>query len=81
VARSGHSLLRAAWVSSGTRSVHAIFPGIVIAFLARFSFFIGALLFGLATAFGIGVISRNRRLKEDTAIGILLQARFSLGVY
>lgn len=59
---------------------HAIFPGIVIAFLARFNFFIGALFFGVATAFGIGVISRNRRLREDTAIGILFAGAFSLGV-
>lgn len=59
---------------------HAIFPGIVIAFLARFSFFVGALLFGLLAAFGIGILSRNRRVKEDTAIGILFAGAFSLGV-
>lgn len=59
---------------------HAIFPGIVIAFLAQFSFFIGALAFGLLTAFGIGVLSRNQRVREDTAIGILFAGAFSLGV-
>ncbi len=59
---------------------HAIFPGIVIAFLARFSFFIGALAFGLLTAFGIGVLSRNQRVREDTAIGILFAGMFALGV-
>ncbi len=59
---------------------HAIFPGIVIAFLAQFSFFIGALGFGLLTAFGIGVLSRNQRVREDTAIGILLAGAFALGV-
>jgi manganese/iron transport system permease protein len=59
---------------------HAIFPGIVIAFLGRFSFFIGALSFGLLTAFGIGVLSRNQRVREDTAIGILFAGAFSLGV-
>ncbi len=59
---------------------HAIFPGIVIAFLAQFNFFIGALSFGLLTAFGIGVISRNQRVREDTAIGILFAGAFALGV-
>ncbi|MGB8644944.1 MAG: metal ABC transporter permease [Anaerolineae bacterium] len=59
---------------------HAIFPGIVIAFLGRFSFFIGALVFGLLTAFGIGVLSRNQRVREDTAIGILFAGAFALGV-
>ncbi len=59
---------------------HAVFPGLVLAYLARFSFFIGALAFGLLTALGIGIISRNRRVKEDTAIGILFAGAFSLGV-
>ena len=59
---------------------HAIFPGIVISFLARISFFIGALSFGLLTAFGIGVLSRNQRVREDTAIGILFAGAFALGV-
>lgn len=59
---------------------HAIFPGIVIAFLGRFSFFLGALFFGLLTAFGIGALSRNRRVREDTAIGILFAGAFALGV-
>lgn len=59
---------------------HAIFPGIVIAYLGRFNFFIGALVFGVLTALGIGAISRNRRVKEDTAIGILFAGAFALGV-
>ncbi len=59
---------------------HAVFPGIVIAYLAKFSFFIGALFFGLFTAISIGVIAQHRRLKEDTAIGVLFAGAFSLGV-
>jgi ABC-type Mn2+/Zn2+ transport system permease subunit len=64
----------------GDAVAHAIFPGVVIAFLAQFSFFLGALVFGVVTALGIGLVSRNRRLKEDTAIGVLFAGMFALGV-
>lgn len=59
---------------------HAVFPGIVIAFLFGQNFFVGGLLFGLLTSFGIGVVSRNRRISEDTAIGVLFAGAFALGV-
>ena len=59
---------------------HAVFPGIVIAYLGKFNFFFGALFFGLLTALSIGAISHTRRIKEDTAIGVLFAGAFSLGV-
>ncbi len=64
----------------GDAVAHAIFPGVVIAYLYNFSLSLGALLFGILTAFGIGIVSRNRRLKEDTAIGVLFAGMFALGV-
>ncbi len=59
---------------------HAIFPGVVVAFLLHISFFIGALLFGIITAVAIGGLSRNRRVSEDTAIGVLFAGMFALGI-
>lgn len=59
---------------------HAVFPGIVIAFLLGQNFFAGGLVFGLLTSFGIGVVSRNRRISEDTAIGVIFAGAFALGV-
>lgn len=59
---------------------HAIFPGVVIAFLLRANFFAGALLFGVLTAVTIGALSRNRRVSEDTAIGVLFAGMFALGI-
>ncbi len=59
---------------------HAVFPGIVIAFLFGQNFFIGGLIFGMLTSFGIGVVSRNRRISEDTAIGVIFAGAFALGV-
>src|SRR6478752_3888079 len=51
---------------------HAIFPGVVIAFLLNSSFFLGALIFG--------GVARSRRVSEDTAIGVLFAGMFALGI-
>jgi manganese/iron transport system permease protein len=59
---------------------HAIFPGIVIAFLLGQSIFVGALIFGVLTSGGIAVVATNRRVKEDSAIGVLFAGAFALGV-
>jgi manganese/iron transport system permease protein len=64
----------------GDALTHAVFPGIVIAVAAGRSILLGALVVGLATAAGIATISRGRRIREDTAIGILFAAMFALGV-
>ena len=64
----------------GDALTHAVFPGIVIAFAAGRSILLGALIVGLITALGIAVISRSRRVSEDTAIGILFAGMFALGV-
>src|SRR5690606_30628408 len=59
---------------------HAVLPGIAGAYLTGGNIFVGALVAAVLTSLGIGVVSRNRRLKEDTAIGILLSGAFALGV-
>src|SRR6476620_7827724 len=59
---------------------HAIFPGVVVAFLLHASFFLGALVFGGITAVAIGALARNRRVSEDTAIGVLFAGMFALGI-
>lgn len=64
----------------GDALTHAVFPGVVIAVALGRSILLGALAVGLVTAAGIGIISRGRRVSEDTAIGILFAAMFALGV-
>jgi ABC-type Mn2+/Zn2+ transport system permease subunit len=59
---------------------HAIFPGIVAAFLLGQSIFIGALAFGALTSASIAVVATNRRIKEDTAIGVIFSGAFALGI-
>jgi manganese/iron transport system permease protein len=64
----------------GDAITHAVFPGIVIAFLANVSLVIGGAAFGVLTAMAISSLSLTRRLQEDTAIGVVFAAFFALGV-
>jgi manganese/iron transport system permease protein len=61
---------------------HAVLPGVVIAFLlaGASSILIGALASGLVAAVTIGLITRDRRIQEDAAIGIVLTGAFALGI-
>jgi len=59
---------------------HTILPGVVMAYLNGWSLPGGALVAGLATALGIGWLSRREAIREDTAIGVAFTGMFALGV-
>jgi manganese/iron transport system permease protein len=64
----------------GDALAHTILPGVVIAFLLGWPLAVGALIFGVLTALGIGVLTERGSLKEDTAIGVIFAGMFALGV-
>jgi manganese/iron transport system permease protein len=64
----------------GDALAHAVFPGVVLSYMAGRSILVGAFIFGIFTAVGIGILSRSRRVSEDSAIGVLFAAFFALGV-
>lgn len=64
----------------GDALAHTILPGVVVAFLLGWPLAVGALIMGVLTALGIGALSGQGMLKEDTAIGIIFAASFALGV-
>ena len=64
----------------GDAMAHSILPGIVVAFMLGVSLFAGALIAAVLTAVGIGLISRHRTMKEDTAIGVMFTGFFALGI-
>ena len=64
----------------GDAMAHSILPGVAVAYLLKGNLLVGALAAAVAVALGIGYFSRQGRLKEDSAIGILFAAAFSLGV-
>jgi ABC-type Mn2+/Zn2+ transport system permease subunit len=64
----------------GDALAHAILPGIAAAYLMQINLFWGALVMGLLTAVGIGYVSRQGEVKEDTAIGVIFAGSLALGV-
>jgi manganese/iron transport system permease protein len=59
---------------------HAVFPGLAIAFALQANLALGGAAAGLATALSIAVVSQNKRLREDTVIGVFFAAAFGLGI-
>lgn len=59
---------------------HAIFPGVVIAFILGGSFLIGAIIAAIIVSIGIGAVSQSGRINNDTAVGVLFVGAFALGI-
>ncbi len=68
------------WSLLGDAISHAVLPGVAIAHLLGWPFFIGAFLTGALTSVGIGFIERHTRIKSDAAMGLMFTAAFALGV-
>lgn len=64
----------------GDALTHTILPGIVVAFLNGWNLFFGALGAGILTALGIGWLTRQGEVEEDTAIGIVFSGAFAFGI-
>src|SRR5688500_7618577 len=69
----------------GDALAHAALPGVCLAFLLTgektpLPLFVGALAAGLAGALVILAVVRWSRIKEDSAIGIVLSVFFGLGI-
>lgn len=69
----------------GDALAHAALPGVCVAFMLTGTksipfFLIGAGMAGLIATFGIGYITRQTRIKQDAALGIVLSVFFGLGI-
>ena len=64
----------------GDAIAHAIFPGVVIAFVLGGNFLVGALIAAVLVSLGIGAVSQSGRLSNDTAIGVFFAGAFALGI-
>jgi len=68
---------RVVFISGGI--AHTSFGGIGLGYLAGFSPVFGAMIFAMASALGIGVITQKTKLGEDATIGILWAMGMALG--
>jgi manganese/iron transport system permease protein len=68
----------------GDALAHTILPGVAVGYLvsggAKETLFWWALGTSVVSSLGISLISKNSRIKEDTAIGIVFAGMFALGI-
>jgi manganese/iron transport system permease protein len=64
----------------GDAVAHAVFPGLAVAFVLQGSLVVGGATAGITTAVVVALFSQNRRLKEDSVIGVFFVAAFALGI-
>ena len=64
----------------GDALAHSILPGVAVAYITGGDLFLGGLVAGVGAAVGIGWLTREERIKEDTAIGVVFAAMLALGI-
>lgn len=68
------------WALMGDAMSHAVFPGIVLAYIAGIPLTIGAFIAGLFCAVATGYLDDNSRIKRDTLMGIVFSGMFGAGL-
>lgn len=64
----------------GDAVAHAVFPGLAVAFVIQGNLVLGGAVAGVVTAILVAVFSQNRRIREDSIIGVFFVAAFALGI-
>ncbi|CAK9885104.1 MAG: Manganese transport system membrane protein MntB [Candidatus Erwinia impunctatus] len=68
------------WALMGDAMSHAVFPGVVLAWMAGIPLGFGAFGAGLFCAIATGYIKENSRIKQDTVMGIVFSGMFACGL-
>lgn len=68
------------WALMGDAMSHAVFPGIVLAWMIGAPLAIGAFIAGLFCAVASGYIKEHSRIKQDTVMGIVFSGMFGAGL-
>lgn len=59
---------------------HSIFGGFAASSVAGVNYYLGAGLWGFASAIAVNALTRSRRIGADAAIGVITTASFALGI-
>ncbi|SCM78867.1 Chelated iron transport system membrane protein YfeD [uncultured Pleomorphomonas sp.] len=68
------------WSLMGDAISHAVFPGVVIAYLVGLPYAVGAFVAGMTCALATGFLKENSRIKQDTVMGVVFSGMFGLGL-
>ncbi|SFM97495.1 manganese/iron transport system permease protein [Izhakiella capsodis] len=68
------------WALMGDAMSHAVFPGVVLAWMLSIPLGAGAFVAGLFCALATGFLKDNSRIKQDTVMGIVFSGMFAAGL-
>ncbi len=68
------------WSLMGDAISHAVFPGVVIAYIVGLPYAVGAFAAGMICALATGFLKDNSRIKQDTVMGVVFSGMFGLGL-
>lgn len=68
------------WALLGDAISHAVFPGVVLAYILGLPYVLGAFAAGMACALATGYLQQNSRVKQDTIMGVVFSGMFALGL-
>src|ERR1041384_3914949 len=68
------------WSLMGDAISHAVFPGVVIAYILGLPFALGAFVAGMFAAVATGFLKDNSRIKQDTVMGVVFSGMFGFGL-
>ncbi|AHF79332.1 Iron ABC transporter permease component (plasmid) [Sodalis praecaptivus] len=68
------------WALMGDAMSHAVFPGVIIAYMIGLPLAVGAFVAGLVCAMTTGFLKNNSRIKHDTLMGIVFSGMFGVGL-
>lgn len=64
----------------GAGIAHASFGGVALGFLLGVNPVLAAVVFCMATGWGIGLVARRTHIREDTAVGIFFASTMAVGI-
>ena len=68
------------WSLMGDAISHAVFPGVVIAYIVGLPYALGAFVAGMFCAVATGYLKENSRIKQDTVMGVVFSGMFGVGL-
>jgi len=68
------------WSLMGDAISHAVFPGVVLAYMLGLPYAAGAFVAGMFCALATGFLQSNSRIKQDTVMGVVFAGMFGAGL-
>jgi len=68
------------WALMGDAIAHAVLPGVVLSYLLKLPYVLGAFAAGMSCAMMIGYLKEHSRVRHDTLMGVVFSGMFALGL-